>query len=168
MKNPPETDQSAAWPRGEISQLLLLPELKLSLNRSVPTYRLTGTLSGVLVAPVELRITLPLYCPTASVLLLAVTAIVVGAAPLVGFALSHVESVLPVQFITPDPALLTVVFCEAGLRVVAPKKFNELGDAARIVGWAATVNCTEMLTGEFWAPLETAVMVSLQVRTARP
>src|SRR5215831_15307316 len=161
VKKPLTTDQSAAWPSGEISQLLLLPELKLSLNKSVPTYKLTGTLSGVLVAPVELRITLPLYCPTASELLLAVTEIVVGAAPLVGLALSQVESVLAVQFITPDPALLTVVFCEAGLSVVAPKKFNELGDAARIVGWAATVNCTGMVTGEFCAPFETAVIVSL-------
>ena len=107
------------------------------------------------------RIMLPLYCPTAIPTLLAFTETTVGAFPLDGVELSQPESVPAAQLMEPPRPLLTVMFCAAGARLVAPKKFKDAGVETSVACTCDIARVTGMLRVELVAPYDATVMVAL-------
>jgi len=75
----------------------------------------TGTVCGVLVAPVAVMVIVPLYVPALKPEIAAVIVIVPGAVPLVGESVSHAALDEVVQFNVPPPELEMFNACVAGL-----------------------------------------------------
>ena len=103
----PPVDQTA-WP--ESTHGLLLPSNPpLTINWPPPallTVRVTGTLTGELVAPVAVTVIAPLYVPGVRPAMLTETVTAEGAVPEVGLTLSHVALSVALQFNVPPPVLV--------------------------------------------------------------
>src|SRR5262249_29089408 len=110
----------------------------LTINSVPPaplTVNVTGTLTGVLVAPVALMVIVPLYAPAASPLMLTEAVSVEGAVPLAGLTVSHEASSLAVKLRVPPPVLVTLIVWLAGL--LPPAVAVKL----RLVGLTPMVGC---------------------------
>jgi hypothetical protein len=73
------------------------------------TVKVTGTLTGVLVAPAALMVIVPLNVPAASPLMLTDAVSVDGAVPLAGLTVSHDASSVAVQLSVPAPVLVMLI-----------------------------------------------------------
>ena len=101
------------------------------------TVKVTGTLTGVLVAPVALMVIVPLYVPAARPVMSTEAVSVEGAVPLVGLTVSHGALSLAVKLSVPAPVLLMLIVWLAGLLPPAVAVKLRLAGLTPMVGCVA-------------------------------
>jgi hypothetical protein len=126
----PLADRFTVWALPEVTAVLMVvltdpPAVTLTLDgealmeKSLDaggfTVRVTGTLTGELVAPVAEMVMVPLYVPAARPEVFAETVTDEGAVPLAGLMVSQVALEEPDQVSVPPPVLLTLSVWLAGL-----------------------------------------------------
>ena len=143
------TDQPAANPSGEIVQFPA-PELKLSLNRSEPTFIDTGTVNGLLETPFETTVTVSPNVPTPVVVVSGVMMTELGVDPDVVLKPNQMLLWLAVQLRDPVPVLKIRMLWGLGLSPIAPKNVTFEGTTDNAVLF--TTNVTGTFSGELLAP----------------
>jgi hypothetical protein len=145
--------------------------LELISVGAAATVRVTLTVIGPLLAPVELICTVPLYVPAAREFARIETLTVPGVVPL-GVAASQLPPVVVltdvVNGIAAPPEAVTDRFCAPG----SEPRFAMLKDSGPPVtdnvGLLVTTKLTGIVTGLLVAPLEVRVIEPLYVPAARP
>lgn len=127
------------------------------------TVRVTGTVCGVLVAPVAEIVMVPLYVPAARPLMFTLAATDPLPVPEVGLRLNQFTLSLTVQLSVPEPEFVMLTFWLAGFAPPCVAVKVKLEGLRLIVGLGAafTVSVTGTVCGVFVAPLPAIVMAAL-------
>src|SRR5260370_39953579 len=118
------------------------------------TFRTTGTAIGLPPAPVEVMVTVPMYCPTGSVVPFTATCTLAGVVPDTGTVLSQP---LPLWVVAATVKFkgaglpVTAIVCAAGTAPPASWANVNVVVGAEI-GPGSTLQCTLMVAGLFPAP----------------